>query len=199
VLKREGLDPKVVSLHAHDLAGMFGDLRLTAEALGRPWRGVERGLRARIEAVSKAVKGRPRRRVFCLEWLDPPFVSGHWVPEMVERAGGRDPLARPGKASRRTTWEAVAAAAPEVLFVLPCGMTLDRAERELPAVMSRPEWAGMPAVRSGEAYLVDGPSFFNGAGPRLVDGTELLASLMHPGSVPRPRRGWRRIKPCTGR
>jgi iron complex transport system substrate-binding protein len=160
---------------------------------------LERAWRRRLSAVARAVRGRRRRRVFCLEWLDPPFASGHWVPEMVDLAGGRDPLASRGRPSVRTSWKSILEAAPEVLFVLPCGFTMERARREWGRKVLPAEWSRLPAVRSGEAYLVDGPSYFNGAGPRLVDGVELLASLVHPGSVPRPRRGWRRIDPCAGR
>jgi len=184
--------PKVVPQHAHDFEGMFADLREFAKAAGADARELERSLRRRVEAVAKRARTLPKRRVFCLEWLDPPFASGHWVPEMVAMAGGADPLARPRRDSVRTTWEAVAAAAPEVLVVMPCGFTLDRTRRELPAAAARPEWASLPAVKNGEVYVADGHAYFNGSGPRLVDGLEILAEILHPETFTprRHRRGY---------
>jgi iron complex transport system substrate-binding protein len=180
--------PRVVPQHAHDFEGMFADLREFATAAGADARALERSLRRRVDAVAKRARSLPKRRVFCLEWLDPPFASGHWVPEMVAMAGGADALARPQRDSVRTTWEAVAAAAPDVLIVMPCGFTPDRTRRELPAAASRPEWSSLPAVRNGEVYVADGHAYFNGSGPRLVDGLEILAEILHPGAFPRRHR-----------
>jgi len=180
--------PKVVPQHAHTFEEMFGDLRELAEAAGADARPLERALRRRVNAVVKRARGLPRRRVFCLEWLDPPFASGHWVPEMVAMAGGRDDLARPGRDSARITWTALAEHAPEVLIVMPCGFTLERTRQELPAAAARPEWASLPAVRNGEVYVADGHSYFNGSGPRLVDGLEILAEILHPAAFPRKHR-----------
>jgi iron complex transport system substrate-binding protein len=180
--------PKVVPQHAHDFEGMFTDLRELAEATGTEARPLERDLRRRVMRVFKRTRSLKKRRVFCLEWLDPPFASGHWVPEMVALAGGRDPLARTKRDSVRITWEAVAEAAPDVLIVMPCGFTMERTLRELPAAASRPEWAALPAVRNGEVYVADGHSYFNGSGPRLVDGLEILAEILHPEAFPRRHR-----------
>ncbi|HVE39179.1 MAG TPA: cobalamin-binding protein [Planctomycetota bacterium] len=180
--------PKVLALHAHDFEGMFGDLRELAELLGKDARPLERALRRRIEAVLKKTRKLPKRRVFCMEWLDPVFASGHWVPEMVEMAGGHDPLASKGKESRRIEWSAVVDAAPDVLILMPCGLSRERTLRELPRVTERPGWTSIPAVRSGEVYHADGPSYFNGGGVRLVDGLEILAEILHPEIFPRRRR-----------
>jgi len=180
--------PKVVPQHAHDFEGMFTDLRELAEAAGADARPLERDLRRRIERVVRRTRTLAKRRVFCLEWLDPPFASGHWVPEMVAMAGGRDALARPKRDSTRTTWEAIVEAAPEALIVMPCGFTLERTRRELPAAASRPEWGRIPAARNGEVYVADGHSYFNGSGPRLVDGLEILAEILHPDDFPRKHR-----------
>lgn len=131
-----------------------------------------------------------------MEWFDPPYTSGHWVPEMVEMAGGRDGLARRKKDSRRVEWPEIEAFAPETLILMPCGFTMKRAERELDVLKARPEWTRLPAVRAGEVYLVDGPSYFNGAGPRLVRGLEILAEILHPQVFLRhTKRGWRRVRP----
>jgi len=186
--------PRVLALHAHDFEGMFGDLRELGELLGKDSRPLEKALRRRIAAVVKKTKKLPRRRVFCMEWLDPVFASGHWVPEMVEMAGGRDPLASKGKESRRIEWQAVVDAAPDVLILMPCGLSRERTLREMPKVTGREGWTSLPAVQSGEVYHADGPSYFNGAGPRLVDGLEILAEILHPEVFPRRhRRGYARL------
>jgi iron complex transport system substrate-binding protein len=124
-----------------------------------------------------------------MEWLDPVYASGHWVPEMVERAGGIDGLARARRDSYRVGWDELAAYAPEVLILRPCGFTMERTRKELGAVTGRSEWKALPAVRSGEVWLADGPAYFNGAGPRLVDGVEILAGILHPDRARRPRKG----------
>lgn len=194
MLDAVAMEPRVLALHAHTLEGMFQDLREVGEALGRDARPLERSLRGRLAAVQRRLKGAVPRKAFCLEWLDPPYCSGHWVPEQLAWAGGRDAVARPGKPSRRIDWAQIVKAAPEVLFILPCGFNLERAAQELPKAAARPDWRRIPAVRTGEVYLVDGPSYFNGAGPRLVDGIEILAGLLHPDRFPkRHRKGWRRL------
>jgi iron complex transport system substrate-binding protein len=189
VLKLVSPKPRVLALHAHDFEGMFADLRELGELLGKDARPLERSLRARLQAVVKKTRKLPKRRVFCMEWIDPVFASGHWVPEMVEMAGGIDPLASVGKESRRIEWTQVVAAAPESLILMPCGLSRAQTLRELPAVRSRPGWKDLPAVRRGEVWHADGPSYFNGAGPRLVDGVEILAELLHPEVFPRRRGG----------
>ena len=180
--------PRVVPQHAHDFEGMFADLRELAEATGTDSLPLERKLRRRVDLVARRAAKLPKRRVFCLEWLDPPFASGHWVPEMVALAGGKDGLARPKRDSIRISWEAIAEAAPDVLIVMPCGFTLERTRHELPAAAARPEWKSLPAVRNGDVYVADGHSYFNGSGPRLVDGLEILAEILHPGVFPRRHR-----------
>jgi iron complex transport system substrate-binding protein len=196
----------MLALHAHDFEGMFADLREVAEAAGADARPIEKRLRRRIDSVVRKARGLPKRRVFCMEWLDPIYASGHWVPEMVAMAGGRDDLAAAKRDSARVEWPALAGFAPEVLVLIPCGFTLERTRGELPVVTSRPEWRRLPAVRSGEVYVADGHSYFNGAGPRLVDGLEILAEIIHPGRFPRRhRKGYFRLKsaptprPRTGR
>ena len=179
--------PRVLALHAHDFEGMFADLRELGALLGKDAHPLERALRARINAVVKKTRKLPKRRVFCMEWIDPVFASGHWVPEMVAMAGGVDPLASVGKESRRVDWAEVVAAAPEVLILMPCGFSRKQTLRELPAATSRPGWKELPAVRRNEVWHADGPSYFNGAGPRLVDGLEILAEILHPEAFPRRR------------
>ncbi len=167
---------------------MFRDLRLLADAAGVDAAPLERRLRRRVDRVVQRARGLPRKRVFCLEWFEPLFCSGHWVPEMVEMAGGRDSLSRRKRDSARIDWEQLVDYAPDVLVLMPCGFTPRRARREIPVLRRRPEWKRIPAVARGEVWLVDAPSYFNGAGPRLVDGLEILAGIFHPGRFPRRRR-----------
>jgi hypothetical protein len=121
-----------------------------------------------------------RARVFCLEWADPVYCAGHWVPEMVELAGGVDGLARKGTDSVRIEWEEVLKWAPEVLILSPCGFHLEEALEQISYLESRTGWAELPAVREGRVYAVDASSYFARPGPRIIDGTELLAHLIHP-------------------
>jgi iron complex transport system substrate-binding protein len=121
-----------------------------------------------------------------MEWIDPPFGAGHWIPEMVRLAGGEDVLGREGEPSARVTWPEVAAAAPEVLVVMPCGFDAERAARELAAVQDRPEWRGLPAVARGTVWVTNGSAYFSRPGPRMVDGLEILAHALHPDLFPAP-------------
>jgi iron complex transport system substrate-binding protein len=159
-------------------------LRRRAGAAGERERGgrLEAQLRARLDAVQEAMGGRPRPRVVALEWLDPVYVGGHWVPEMIELAGGTDVLGRAGEKSRVVPWEEVSAAEPEVVVVMPCGLYAAEAEEE-----ARRHRSELRASGAERIAAVDAASSFSRPGPRLVDGVELLASILHPGSVAAPR------------
>ena len=133
----------------------------------------------RLAAVQEALRDRPRPRVFALEWSDPPFNGGHWVPEMIERAGGAPVLANPGTDSVRVSWEQIAAVAPEMVVFMPCGYGVAQAAAEAAPLLERPELAGIDAF-----YAVDATSYFSRPGPRLVDGVEILAGVLHPEAVP---------------
>jgi iron complex transport system substrate-binding protein len=172
--------PLVVPLDAASLEGMFEDVRRVGAALRRE-RDVERvvgELRRRMQTVADRVRGLRRPRVACLEWLDPPFNAGHWVPEQVRIAGGEDVLGKPGERSREIAWTDVHAARPEIVIAMPCGWDAERAAREAEA---------MALVGGGARVVgVSGAAYFSRPGPRLVDGIELLASILHPGQVSRP-------------
>jgi iron complex transport system substrate-binding protein len=182
VLQELPSKPRVVSLHPHTLEEMLEEVRLLGEATDRRHEAgrVIEGLRQRMERVRERTGSRPRPAVFCLEWLSPPMACGHWVPEQVACAGGREVLGRAGQSSRSVRWEEVVAAQPEVLILMPCGFPIERTQRELSLIASQPRWRELPAVRKGAVHVVDGPAYFNGAGPRLIDGIELLAGLLHP-------------------
>ncbi|HLN14058.1 MAG TPA: cobalamin-binding protein [bacterium] len=195
--------PAVLRLHPHTLEDMLGDVMTVGAAVGQPGtaRRVVEDLRARAARVEAAVRGRPRPRVFCMEWIDPPFCGGHWMPELVERAGGREVLGRHGRPSFRVEWEAIADAAPEVIVLTVCGFDVSRTLRELAAVTSRPEWLAIPAVASGRVYATDGGSFFSRSGPRLVAGLEILAALLHPDAAAweTPPGSWTRVAGVSNR
>ncbi len=185
---REALDraPVIVSLTPRTLGDVWADIRRVATVLGRE--GHADALLTQAEARLAAVRTRsaalPRPVVACVEWLDPPMAAANWIPEMVEMAGGAYPFATRGAQSCSTSWRALAAAAPEVVVLMPCGFTVAQTQRELAALVAREEWRTLPAVRAGRASVVDGNAYFNRPGPRLVDSTELLAQLIQPAAFP---------------
>ncbi len=178
-------DPRIVSLEPRGLDDILDNIRLVGEIAGVTERaaGLTGGLRRRIEAVAgRRYPGRPR--VVCVEWLDPVWIGGHWVPEMVALAGGADVLGAAREASRRADWDEVRAADPEVLVVMACGFDLVRTRAEIGLLTGRPGWDALRAVRAGRVYLTNGSAYFNRPGPRIVAGLEALAGLMHPGVGP---------------
>lgn len=174
--------PRVLSLDPATLGEVLSDVARLAEAAGVPDAGRELADAAadRIDAVRVAVARRARPRVAALEWLDPPYVGGHWVPQMVELAGGEDLLGLPGERSRVASWEELEAAAPEVVVSMPCGLYAEEAARETLERRSRLEPLGARVV------AVDAAAYFSRPGPRLVEGIELLGHLLHPEHVPAP-------------
>jgi iron complex transport system substrate-binding protein len=174
--------PRVVSLEPSTLGEVLDSILLVGRLTGTLRRAlaVVDGLRGRLARVSQAVEGRPRRRVLTLEWVDPIFVGGHWVPEMVELAGDDDVLGRAGKPSREVSWEEIASAGCDAVIAMPCGFGLARSVEELRRARFPAAWYDLEAVRAGEVYAVDGSAYFNRPGPRLVDGVEVLASILHP-------------------
>jgi iron complex transport system substrate-binding protein len=173
--------PRVIALDPHTLGETLGDVRTLAQATGRRAEGVELVARTagRVDRVKLAVRSRPRPRVLALEWLDPVFVAGHWTPQLIELAGGEDALGLPGEPSRTASWEELAAAAAQVVVVMPCGYDAPRAHAEALAYAERLEALGAQRV-----VAVDAAAYFSRPGPRLVDGLELLAHILHPRQVP---------------
>ncbi|GMV82627.1 MAG: ABC transporter substrate-binding protein [Planctomycetota bacterium] len=177
--------PEVLSLDPTCLAEILEDLRRVGAAAGAGAEAerIAAGLQARIDRVAARTKGLPeaaRPRVACLEWLDPIFYAGHWVPEQVALAGGVDVLAKAGEVSRRIEWDAVVAARPEAIFVMPCGYDEAKARGELGLLEARPGWRELPAVRAGRVHVLDANAHFSRPGPRVVDGLEELSRILHP-------------------
>jgi iron complex transport system substrate-binding protein len=173
--------PTVISLDPKTIGETMGDIRTVAQATGAHDAALDlvARQRGRIDRVRVAVRGAPRRRVAALEWFDPVYVAGHWTPQLIELAGGEDVLGFPGERSRTATWEEVAATRPEVVVCMPCGYDAPRAHEE--ALRFASELASLDADL---VVAVDASSYFSRPGPRLVDGLELLAHILHPDRVP---------------
>jgi iron complex transport system substrate-binding protein len=178
--------PKVIALDPKTLGETLGDVRTLAQVSGRRREGV--GLVAaaagRIDRVRLAVRGLPRPRVAAVEWLDPPFVAGHWTPQMIDLAGGEDVLGLPGEPSQTVSWEQLAQAEPELVVVMPCGYDAARARAE--ALAFEDSLSGVGAER---IVAVNASAYFSRPGPRLIDGLELLGHILHPEQLPTPPAG----------
>jgi iron complex transport system substrate-binding protein len=181
--------PTVVNLEPTRLMEVFACLHLVGDAAGvlHYAREVVARLQARVEAVENRSRGIVHRpRVVLLEWIAPPFCSGHWSPELVRLAGGSELVGREGESSRTTAWEEIVRADPEVLVIACCGFDVERTRLDLPILAAYPGFEGLSCVRSGRVYLVDGRAYFNRPGPRLVDSLEILAHALHPQIHPLP-------------
>ena len=168
---------QIVSLEPNSLAEVLDTILLVGDLTGRDAAAREsvHELQSRLQRVRERVRGLRRPKVYAMEWLDPPFSAGHWVPEMVDIAGGEEVLGNPGTKSERITPQRVLEAAPEIIVLMPCGFSLERTVQEYRRTDFLPGWAG-------KVYAVDGSSFFNRPGPRLIDGVEILAEIFHPSS-----------------
>jgi iron complex transport system substrate-binding protein len=177
-----GVQPDIFSTDPTSIREVLDDTIEVGKVVGREdeTRQKVAGLEKRLARVERAVAGLERPRVGCIEWLDPPFSAGHWVPEMVRLAGGEELFAGPGERSARLTWEEVWEADPEVLVLMPCGFDTERALQEARALTEIPGWTESSAVRSGNVWVVDANSYFSRPAPRLVRGVEILGHILHP-------------------
>ncbi len=183
ILKVLPKQPEILWLTPRSLDEIFDNLLQLGTATGRVEEAeqliaVGRARLAKVADITGELAQRPR--VFCMEWLDPVYCSGHWMPEIVSLAGGVDELARLGSDSVRISWDDVLEWAPEVLIVTPCGFNLDKVAELIPTLRDYPGWSDLPAVRNDRVYAVDANSYFARPSLRVVDGTELLAHLIHP-------------------
>jgi iron complex transport system substrate-binding protein len=169
VAKLVSSKPQVVSLEPNALADVWADIQRVGDALVA-------GLRARIEDITARSRSLPRRRVACIEWIDPLMAAGNWMPELVERAGGENLFGASGKHSPFMGWDEVVAADPEVMVITPCGFDMERTRAEMAVMAARPGWDRF----RDRAVIVDGNAFMNRPGPRLVESLEILAELIHP-------------------
>jgi iron complex transport system substrate-binding protein len=180
-LARLAVQPRVLTLNPYSLADVCADTRSVGAATGRAAQAdsVVAAFEGRIAAVERAVANLPRKRVVCLEWLDPPYAAGHWVPEMVERAGGVDVLGQAGKPASPKDWDAILAVRPEVIVVMPCGYSLEQAASEFRQLALPQGWYDIPAVKNSCVFLVEASGYFSRPGPRLAAGAEVLAEAIH--------------------
>jgi iron complex transport system substrate-binding protein len=183
LLKQLPSKPQILWMTPKSLVGIEDNIRELGEATGRA-REAEALIaagRVKLEKIAAVVRELTRRpRVFCMEWIDPVYCSGHWVPEMIRIAGGIDELGREGADSVRIPWERVLAWAPEILIVMPCGCDLEKSAEYARNLFSYPGWFDLPAVRENRVYAVDANAYFARPGPRVIEGTQLLAHLFHP-------------------
>jgi iron complex transport system substrate-binding protein len=189
--------PRVIALDPKTLGETLGDVRTIAQATDRRDAGVDliQSVAGRVDRVKLAVRAQPRPRVAALEWLDPVFIAGHWTPQLIELAGGRDVLGLPGEPSDTVTWEELEASRPDVVVVMPCGYDAPRAHAE--AVTYQRELAALGAQR---VVAVDASAYFSRPGPRLIDGLEMLAHILHPEQVPQsPAAALALGEPAAGR
>jgi iron complex transport system substrate-binding protein len=184
------LDARVLSLDAHTVDEILASITAVGAAAGAPAQAhtLVTDMRTRIERVRDAVRAAARPRVLALEWLDPVFVPAHWVPGMIELAGGENLLGRAGARSVQTSWDAVADLDPDLLVIMPCGYGIDAARSDADRHAAPLQRIAARAIDADRAFVVDGSSFFNRSGPRVVDGIEILGGLLHPDRCPPPAR-----------
>ncbi len=180
-------DTKIVSLEPNNLEEIIDNIRLVGNMTGKESRAEELAsqLSRRIERVrerTRRVEQRPR--VFFMEWLQPPWAGGHWIPQMVDYAGGVEGLGTLGKPSRKIGWQEVLDYQPEIIVLSPCGFDLDGVLKEVHVLASYSGWEKIPAFQSSNIYAVNASAFFSRPGPRVVDGLELLAHIIHPRLFP---------------
>jgi len=178
-----GYRPEIISLAPSDIEQVLDTIKTLGEVTGQKKRAVRvvEELERRINRVREALSNeRDRPRVFCLEWLEPPYVAGHWIPEMINYAGGINGLSETGHPSRKVKWDEILEFAPNKIIVMPCGFNINDTLDELDTVLSSNVWHRLPASRKGEVYLVDANSYFSRPGPRIVEGLEILAGILHP-------------------
>jgi iron complex transport system substrate-binding protein len=178
--------PRVLSMNPTSLNEVLDTTIEVGETIGRGKEARQKvaAIYERLTRVERTVEGLPRPRVGCIEWLDPPFSAGHWIPEMVHFAGGEELFAEAGEPSVRLSWDEVFEAAPEVLVLMPCGFDAAQALREARILPDLPGWGELPAVKNGRVWVVDANSYFSRPAPRLVEGVEILARILHPETFP---------------
>ena len=177
-------EPRILSLNPHSLNDILDDILRVGAATEQDSAAAAlvSDLRARIAQVGNREPDR-RPRVVCLEWFEPLYTAGHWVPEMVALAGGHDAIGRNGEPSAKIEWRDVLDAKPEVILLMPCGFDVRRTVKESTPLRALPGWNDLPAVRSQNVFALNGNAYFSRPGPRLVNGLEILARIIHPDTV----------------
>ncbi len=193
----------VLSLEPKGLAGILDVIEQVGDVTGVPEcaAALIRELRARIDRVAAvAARATTRPRVFAMEWLDPPYSAGHWVPEMIRLAGGHDEMSREGAPSVEVSWAQIAVYDPEIVLLMPCSFSLKRTLEELGKIALPAAWSRLAAVKAGRAYAVDAAVYFSRSGPSTIDGLEMLGEIIHPELFPRRSQAdaWRPLGAASG-
>ena len=193
-----GLRPKIISLSPARLPDLWQDIQTVAAALGaeKQARVLLTSLKERVvDVMQRTCLLKRRPAVACLDWLDPLTACGHWIPEMVDFAGGRNLFGQAGQPSTSLEWETLRQGDPDLIVLMPCGLDLEQTRSQAAALAAKPEWKTVRAVRSGQVFLVDGNSYFNRPGPRLVDSLEILTQIIQPVLFPAPGggKGWEKL------
>jgi iron complex transport system substrate-binding protein len=188
---------KVLAVSPNRFLDVCDDILRIGEAIGARHEAVDlvTTMRSRLAGLSARVSLLPKPSIAVLEWLDPLMAAGHWIPELVEAAGGRDAFGAAGKKGPWLSFDQLRAADPDVLLAAPCGFPIARTRPEFSGLLARPEWRDLRAVREGRVFVGDGNEFFSRPGPRLVETAEMLAEMLHPDEVSfgHENRGWRRV------
>jgi len=185
-----GSSTELISLEPDSIEGVLSDISRLGASLGREREAADlvRDARARLADLRSQVKGVIRPRVLGLEWFDPPYFGGHWVPEQIEAAGGTPVVGAAGARSERMSWKEIQELDPDVIFLMPCGYDASQAVELMAPVREQGEWKGLRAVTEGRVWAVDANALFSRPGPRIIEGAEQLGHLLHPNRVPRPAK-----------
>ena len=190
-----GLQPRIIALAPYRLNDVWEDVQRVGDALGRAEqaRALVQDYQQRLERLSSLTADRRKPSVAVLEWLDPLMAAGNWTPELIAYAGGESIFGEIGQHSPWLTWQELQTADPEVLVLSPCGYTLERTLQDLPLLQQHPAWSSLQAVRQGRVYAIDGNSYLNRSGPRLIESAELLAHVIR-GDTPDPDpQAWQQV------
>jgi iron complex transport system substrate-binding protein len=182
-VKALGHTPEIISLEPNTIEQILDTILTIGDATETKDRADEivGKLKSRIHRIKSLFSDeRDRPRVFCMEWLEPPYAAGHWIPEMVQLAGGDNGIAKPGEPSLEVSWDDILNFAPQIIVVMPCGFNIEDTLKEIDILTSHKYWNQIPASKRGHVYLVDANSYFSRSGPRVVDGLEILAKIIHP-------------------
>lgn len=192
-----GTPPMLVSLAPDDLGDVWGDLRRVGEAVGAPEaaEAAVAGLQARMDAIAGEARRRGSRpRVAAIEWIEPLMAAGNWVPELIQIAGGEPLFAAPGQHSPWLDWDALVAADPDVIVMMPCGYQIPQTLADLAPLIGRPGWHDLAAVRGRRVFVADGHHYFNRPGPRLVESARIIAETIAAGDATLAGDGWLRLE-----
>ena len=164
------------------MTDVYRDILRVAAAINRQSSGdkLVHAMQSRIAAVTSAVRGRSAPKLAFIEWIEPPMSGGHWMPELIAAAGGTSLFGEDGAQSPWITWDNVAASAPDIILVAPCGYDIPTTLREMGSLKVNPVWQALEAARSGQVFVADGNAYFNRPGPRLVETAEIIAEVLHP-------------------